>query len=665
MTIDRPGGAAAVAIKTKAPAEMPTAPLRLHPELWAVVFSYLYNDPSLPPRPAKIWETPIPQPHLASVMRLFNNIASPYLYSSIRTSHLSSLSYGLDISPVPGTPSKRSLLGYTQRLYTQYVNKNEPAYLDLLKYGGAYFYLVQATRQDITTFAAHERGWMMESLRDLWVSGALKRVASLSTGPYAAEHGERHKLLTDRLAQSDHAADRNYLAPIVATLVGCQYLDSGPEITQILPQGLQFRAHIAYASVRVPVTLGGHSRWYYCVRPKAYITTLEGVLRSLLITVVSHALERITAWKQLQQSTASLDPPLHVDVYIPGPGGEERAVEVLRTVVTTEIRGMYKALGIPPTRHAKDIWNFYGLWEAPDCEACGWKRASSNTAVEAESSRAVADTACHDRVYSRGPHNRQRYVPGSFAPGAQVDSGTAMNGRTRCRYHQAGSVLGAMHNGKKGCFPVPPPAPSTGCNTFLDHAINPGLIDPDPDLVTGWLTTRKSPQAQKTRKDTKGHPTREIRSTETLSAASGAHAESHLSSARLPTSHLLSSLSSIILNQVSAHRPQFNMSIRTINGQAGGTIKAATVPCASSGWPGITFEQSNVRMNETVQLTFPGVPPFTLTQNICDNKSRCWCGLVSVNLTGSAYNWTVAPFKNEVNTTDQPSTLFVDGTTSL
>ncbi|KAI9639163.1 uncharacterized protein MKK02DRAFT_29279 [Dioszegia hungarica] len=272
------------------------------------------------------------------------------------------------------------------------VRRQDEAYLSLLIHGAAYFHLILPIPKDIDAFTAAEQGWINDSLTKLNTSRALQRLRYLSTKSYAWQSDARGELITDRRVRgpSDQREDRNYLAPAAFGDVAfhtnvetaCQRLDIGESERGFpaLMQDLQYRAHIDYAGIGVPVILGGHSRWYYCLPDSHEIPTLKNKVNIFVGSLIGHAIERVMAYRRLQRSSGrtDVDPPNHVDIYLPAPLGEPRFLDVIQGSFPTGMKMMYMGVGFPPTRHAKDVWNFFPLHEAPPCEACGWTCSSSD-----------------------------------------------------------------------------------------------------------------------------------------------------------------------------------------------------------------------------------------------------------------------------------------------
>jgi hypothetical protein len=210
-------------------------------------------------------------------------------------------------------------------------------------------------------------------------------LASVSTGAYLGREPNFHtqsieeKFLGQRnpdpqlhqINISARAALARFASETVGTGTACQWTASGPLSYSGFPKGLRYRAHLDGTGASIPVTLGGHSRWYYCLPDSHEIPSLENKVNIFVGSLIGHAIERVMAYRKLQRSSGrtDLDPPNHVDIYLPAPLGEPRFLDVIQGSFPTGMKMMYMALGFPPTRHAKDVWNFFPLHEAPPCEA--------------------------------------------------------------------------------------------------------------------------------------------------------------------------------------------------------------------------------------------------------------------------------------------------------
>lgn len=123
---------------------------------------------------------------------------------------------------------------------------------------------------------------------------------------------------------------------------------------------MNYRADVSNAGAAIPVVLGGQARWYWDVPlslPDAG-DELDQLLQLLSASLIGHVVERLGEYRKLDPSAADRDPPIFLDIYLNELLGEQPIVETLRKSVPIAVRKTYTALGIPTSRHVRDVFNF-------------------------------------------------------------------------------------------------------------------------------------------------------------------------------------------------------------------------------------------------------------------------------------------------------------------
>ncbi|KAI9639161.1 uncharacterized protein MKK02DRAFT_39454 [Dioszegia hungarica] len=365
-------------------------PAKLLPEIYAEIFRHLLRPPPLLSERAE--RRNLSQADLALLMRtsrLFNQIAAPYLYSTIRTCNLSSLTYGLDTFSVLGVPSKFELLNYTRKLYLEYIEKGEPGYTNLLAHGGAYFHLVEPTGMEASTFAHEECRAVTEGMALALVMKAFRNLTSISTGSYTGRQGDYYKRLFGfRSIHPDLPGMMFRAGGVLIDLAAdvpvesvCQWVGTGPLTFETPRKPLLFRAHISTESAAIPVCLGRTSRWYYDVQPPAGGPDTEAVLgtalHALVYAILLHAVERFIAvqsWPKIHPAAEAMygHTSIHLDIFLADRFAQTPILQALRSDIPTTILRMYELLGLPSEWCEKDVWTFEPIGRAPACEACYW-----------------------------------------------------------------------------------------------------------------------------------------------------------------------------------------------------------------------------------------------------------------------------------------------------
>lgn len=219
-------------------------------------------------------------------------------------------------------------------------------------------------------------------------SGAFSRLKFLSTGAYLGweldaysdlfARQPRNALLDERNVSARQALSR--FATSLDIGAACQWVVAGP-LTFAITGAMNYRAHIQNAGAAIPVILGGKARWYWDVPLSlpAAGDELDQLLQLLSASLIGHVVERLGGYKKLDPSAVDRDPPIFLDIYLNGLLGEQPIVETLRKTVPIAVRKTYTALGVPTSRHVRDVFNFYPGEQAPPCEACGLARSAAES----------------------------------------------------------------------------------------------------------------------------------------------------------------------------------------------------------------------------------------------------------------------------------------------